>query len=357
MSEAETYSLIFASLKHPLRRKILRILASDPKSFTDVLQQVDIESAHLSYHLEGLDGLLKKTAEGKYDLSDLGRAGLALMSRIEEPVKLVSPAFFKTPQRLKIARISFMALAILGIILLGNGVFALSSTNIQKATIQTNCDSDYIVFEPGKIYGCSGYIYSGDGLYGMESNFVMRDAYTRFPLVVRLSTPVGGPNSTTADYWNQSLYEWYRADQAPVPGIREELSLTLLSQGESFKIISQSSFDHVHPSQGQVMGHFRPTGSLLLFKVASDVGNVNVTLSGFRAYSVKWFYFPQPENTAKNAYFLLGSGLAIPSVGFIMGSRYLERPRKAGVRKPSLLVLWVQRILRGSTTGPANEME
>src|SRR5881397_1355814 len=116
--DEETYSVMFTSLKHPIRRKILRILASSPKSFTDVLQQVDIESAHLSYHLEGLDGLLKKTAEGKYVLSDLGRAGLSLMTRIEEPVKLVSPAFLKTPQRLKIARISLVALVVLGIILL-----------------------------------------------------------------------------------------------------------------------------------------------------------------------------------------------------------------------------------------------
>ena len=159
MSDEETYSVIFASLKHPLRRKILRILASGPKSFTDILQEIDIESAHLSYHLEGLGGLLKKTAESKYVLSDLGRAGLTLMTRIEEPVKLVSPAFLKTPQRLKIARISLVALVVLGIILLGNGVFALSSTNVQKTTVGTNCDSDFMVFQPGRIYGCEGYIY------------------------------------------------------------------------------------------------------------------------------------------------------------------------------------------------------
>ena len=339
MSDEETYSVIFASLKHPLRRKILRILASGPKSFTDILQEIDIESAHLSYHLEGLGGLLKKTDESKYVLSDLGRAGLSLMTRIEEPVKLVSPAFLKTPQRLKIARLSLVALVVLGVILLGNGVFALSSTNVQKTTVQTNCDSGYQVFQPGRIYGCMGYIYSGDGIYGIEANFGVRDAYSRFPLIVRLLTPLLGGNYTNADYWNQSWYEWYRADQSLVPGIHEEFSLTLLAQGGSYKIISQSSFDHVHPSPGQVIGQFRPEGSLLLFQVAPDAGTANVTLSGFRAYKVEWFYFPQPDDAIKNSYFLLGSGLAIPSVGFLMGSRYLERPRKAGVRKPSLLVL------------------
>jgi DNA-binding transcriptional ArsR family regulator len=330
--DEETYSVIFASLKHPIRRKILRILVSGPVSFSEILQQVDIESAHLSYHLEGLNGLLKKTEEGKYVLSNLGHAGLALMSRIEEPVRLVSPAFLRTPRRLKIARISFLAFAVIGIILIGNGVFALSSTNVQKTMVATGSDSDLMVFQPGKISGWSGYIYSGDGLYGVEIDLVMRDAYSRFPLIVRLVTPLGG-NYTPADYWNQSFYEWSRADQPPVPGIREELSLTILSQGGTFRITSQSSFDHVHSSPGQVIGTFRQTGAGVLFKVAPEVGSANVTLSGFRAFQIRWFYFPQPEDVVKNSLFLLGTGLIIPSVGFIMGSRYLEPRKEKETRK------------------------
>src|SRR5947208_3054756 len=121
----------------------------------------------MSYHLEVLYGILTKTDESRYVLSELGRAGHSVMKRIEEPVKLVSPAFLKTPQRLKIARLSLVALVVLGVILLGNGVFALSSTNVQKTTVHTNCDSDYMVFQPGRIYGCDGYIYSVDGIYGI----------------------------------------------------------------------------------------------------------------------------------------------------------------------------------------------
>jgi len=335
MSDEETYSVIFASLKHPLRRKILRVLALGPKTFTDILQQLDIESAHLSYHLEGLDGLLKKSPEGKYLLSNLGHAGLSLMTRIEEPVRLVSPAFLKTARHLRIARISFLAIAILGVLLIGSGVFALSPINIQKSTVQTNSDSDYFVFEPNKTIGFFGTIYSGDGLYGLEVDFVMRDAFTRFPLIVRLSTPVGGPNSTTADYWDQSWYEWSRSDQPPVPGIRERLSVTLLSEGATNKIISQSSFDHVHPSPGNVIGQFRPSDMQVLIRVAAEIGNTNVTLSGFRAFQIKWLYFPQPEETVKNGLFLLGSGLVIPSTGFIMGSRYLEHGTEREEEKTS----------------------
>jgi DNA-binding transcriptional ArsR family regulator len=351
MSDEETYSVIFASLKHPLRRKILRVLASGPKTFTEILQQLDIESAHLSYHLDGLDGLLKKTPESKYLLSDLGQAGLSLMARIEEPVRLVSPSFLKTTRHLRVARVSFFALAILGVLLIGNGVLAVSSINIQKSTVQTNTDSDNFVFEPNKTIGFFGTIYSGDGLYGLQVDLVMRDPYVRFPLVVRLSTPVGGPNSTAADYWDQSWYEWSRPDQAPVSGIREVLSVTLLSEGASIRIISQSSFDHVHPSPGQVIGQFRPTDILVLIRVAPEIGNANVTLSGFRAFQIKWLYFPQPEDNVKNSSFLLGSGLVIPSVGFILGSRYLVQTKERKGRE-DLSPLATRKDLNGSTTRP-----
>jgi len=320
--DEETYSVMFTSLKHPIRRKILRILASSTKSFTDILQQVDIESAHLSYHLEGLDGLLKKNAEGKYSLSDLGRAGLSLMTRIEEPVKLVSPVFLQTPRRLKIARLSFLAITVLGLLLLANGVYALSSLNLQKSWAQTDIDTDHYVFEPVRILGAGGYSYFGDGLYGVEMDFVLQDAYSSFPLIVRLSTG-GATNTSIADYWNQSWYEWSRADMAPVPGQRERLSVTFFARGSSPEIVSQTDFSHVHPSPGRLIGRFRPTGGFVMVKVASEI-NTNVTLSGFRAFQSKWFYFPTPDDTSKNISVLLGTGLIIPSLVFILRSRYLE---------------------------------
>lgn len=82
--EDETYSLIFSSLKHPVRRKILRILANGPRTFSGVLGQVDVESSHLSYHLENLNGLIKKQ-NNEYSLSSVGRAAVSLMSKVEEP--------------------------------------------------------------------------------------------------------------------------------------------------------------------------------------------------------------------------------------------------------------------------------
>jgi DNA-binding transcriptional ArsR family regulator len=86
-SEEDTYSMIFTSLKHPIRRGILRILSDNPQSFSDMQRLLKIESSHLTYHLEGLGSLLVKTEEGKYALSSLGEAAASTMKRVEEPPK------------------------------------------------------------------------------------------------------------------------------------------------------------------------------------------------------------------------------------------------------------------------------
>ena len=88
--EEETYSVIFSSLKHPARRKILRLLADSPRTFSEILGQVDVDSSHLSYHLDSLKELLKKE-DGRYSLSDFSVAAASLMSKVEEPEKRGSP--------------------------------------------------------------------------------------------------------------------------------------------------------------------------------------------------------------------------------------------------------------------------
>lgn len=95
--EEETYSAVFASLKHPIRRKILRILSSGPNGFSALQKAFEIESSHLTYHLEGLGDLLLKTEDGKYALSSLGEAAVSMMSRVEEPPK--APFRLSFPRR------------------------------------------------------------------------------------------------------------------------------------------------------------------------------------------------------------------------------------------------------------------
>jgi len=317
--EEETYSVMFLSLKHPVRRKILRILAIRPQTFTEILQQINIESAHLSYHLENLGDLIKKTKEGKYDLSDFGQAAVSLMSQVEEPKKPLTPAILQTPKRLKMAYILSLLLIVIGGTLLINGLMASPTVDYRMMRMEYCMNTDYWVFQPYDISLFGGYHFQGDGLYGVEIDFVFRDSFSEFPLNVRLST--------TTD-WNQSWYEWVPPNPPNVPGMRERLSVTLLISGNSVQIVSQDSFDHVHPSPGELIGQFEPRSVGVLIEVAPDVGNHTVTLSGFRAFQIKWFYFPQPHVYEKNAYIISGSGLIVLSAAFIVTARIFPR-RKA----------------------------
>ena len=80
----ETYSLIFSSLKHPIRRKILRMLEHRDLTFSEILEILAIDSGHLSYHLENLGELVTHTQDGKYGLSSFGTAAVKLMGGVEE---------------------------------------------------------------------------------------------------------------------------------------------------------------------------------------------------------------------------------------------------------------------------------
>jgi len=82
--EEETYSVIFASLRHPIRRKILRVLSEGPQTFTSIQNSFNINSPALTYHLEALKDLISKTEDGKYRLSATGEGAVAVMERVEE---------------------------------------------------------------------------------------------------------------------------------------------------------------------------------------------------------------------------------------------------------------------------------
>jgi len=98
--EEEPYSTMFGSLKHPIRRKILRMLAEKPRSFSEMLESSGVSSSHLTYHLENLGQLVSKRDDGKYRLSTFGEATVTTMNRIEEtptkPEHLSSPLKWKS---------------------------------------------------------------------------------------------------------------------------------------------------------------------------------------------------------------------------------------------------------------------
>ena len=79
--EDDTYSTMFTALKHPIRRKILRIINQSPVTYTEILSQLSIDNGLLNYHLESLRELIRKKEDGTYTLSEFGLAGLTLIKK------------------------------------------------------------------------------------------------------------------------------------------------------------------------------------------------------------------------------------------------------------------------------------
>ena len=84
--EEDTYSTIFNALKHPIRRRILRIIDENPSTYTKIQIQLNMDNGLLNYHLENMRSLLFKEENGDYNLSDFGHGATVLLERVEQPV-------------------------------------------------------------------------------------------------------------------------------------------------------------------------------------------------------------------------------------------------------------------------------
>jgi DNA-binding transcriptional ArsR family regulator len=101
--EEDLYTEIFSALKHPIRRRILRSLESDRRTYTEMLNDLGVDTGLLNYHLDHLGSLIRKEEDGRYSLSDFGVAALGLTTRIEDPrekrdeINLLGHRFPRTP--------------------------------------------------------------------------------------------------------------------------------------------------------------------------------------------------------------------------------------------------------------------
>jgi hypothetical protein len=129
--EEETYSLIFKTLKHPLRRKILRMLAEKPRSYSEILEELAIDSGHLSYHLENLGDIITRTKNEKYALSTVGQAAVKLMNGVEEQHSSTK----KVKHARRISKTAIIFSTIFAIALLTWNVYALTFTTQQQTTL------------------------------------------------------------------------------------------------------------------------------------------------------------------------------------------------------------------------------
>ena len=126
-SEEEIYSVMFSSLRHPARRKILRMLSDKNMTFSQMLEELAIPSSHLTYHLENLGELIAKDKSGKYGLSSFGKASVSMMKNAEEVPNGNAKHFSTLPLRWK----SVFAILAIAVILLA------SFTYIQFASISS----------------------------------------------------------------------------------------------------------------------------------------------------------------------------------------------------------------------------
>ncbi len=100
-TEEEIYSTMFTSLKHPARRKILRLLAAKPMTFMEMVDTIGVSTSHLTYHLESLGELIIKSDDGKYRLSSFGEATVAAMKNVEDVPEIQIKRRFGLPFRWK----------------------------------------------------------------------------------------------------------------------------------------------------------------------------------------------------------------------------------------------------------------
>ena len=131
-SEEETYSIMFSSLRHPARRKILRMLSERKMTFSQMLEELTIPSSHLTYHLENLGELVIKDEDGKYKLSSFGKASVSMMRGAEEVPDPHAKRFSALPFRWK----SLFTIFIIATILL-------AGLSYMQYTSFNNLSSDY----------------------------------------------------------------------------------------------------------------------------------------------------------------------------------------------------------------------
>jgi len=115
-SAEETYSTMFSSLRHPARRKILRMLSVKSMTFSQMLDELGIPGSHLTYHLENLGELLVKMDDGRYKLSSFGKASVSMMKGAEEVPCLQPKSFSALPLRWK----SLFAVFLIAVVVLGS---------------------------------------------------------------------------------------------------------------------------------------------------------------------------------------------------------------------------------------------
>jgi len=76
---------VFESISHPLRIRILKLLAKKPRSFSELKRELGVKSSgKLDFHLKKLGSLITVDENGKYTLTKDGYAALEAIHTIKK---------------------------------------------------------------------------------------------------------------------------------------------------------------------------------------------------------------------------------------------------------------------------------
>jgi DNA-binding response OmpR family regulator len=82
----QEFELIIRALNHPIRREILNLLRTSPRSFTGIWRNIGIKDpTAVSFHLRNLKatGIVEQDKNKVYSLSPLGRKAASLMNMVK----------------------------------------------------------------------------------------------------------------------------------------------------------------------------------------------------------------------------------------------------------------------------------
>ena len=95
----EAEEIILQGIGHEERRNILKIIGGAPEGviYSDILNELQLNTGKLNYHLKLLEGLIERDNDRHYRLTKLGIKSIMVLNSIsedldEEDIKLVSSA-------------------------------------------------------------------------------------------------------------------------------------------------------------------------------------------------------------------------------------------------------------------------
>lgn len=73
---------VFDALSNEIRRKIIVLLAERPRSYAELMKELNLDSPALAFHLKKLGSLIQKD-NGNYTLTELGKKAYALLQQLK----------------------------------------------------------------------------------------------------------------------------------------------------------------------------------------------------------------------------------------------------------------------------------